>query len=85
MTSIKIHFKLELEKTPKMDILVECFDGYATFHSTYKPFTKDLAKTASPGEEAVYSERLQKTIVKYPGKTQEEIVEKVKAEIEGLQ
>jgi hypothetical protein len=56
-----------------LDILITIIDEYETIRTSNANFTEDLAKVAPKDAIAKYSPRLQKTIVKYPGKTMAEI------------
>ena len=61
-----------------VEILISIVDEYETIKTTYHKFTKDLAiveksKPSAPGTIAQYSERLQKTIIKFPGMKKEQI------------
>ena len=89
--STTIKAKVKIDKSPiglgkgsVIDMDIEVFDGYATIHTSNDNFTKDLAKTASPGEKAVFNEKLRKTIIQYPGKTEQEIAEKLGKDLSKL-
>jgi hypothetical protein len=89
-TTIKAKVKVEanplgLPRGSIIDMFVEIFDGYAMIHTSNDKFTKDLVRTAKPDEKAVFNERLRKTIVQYPGKTEQEISEKIGKELASLQ
>jgi len=91
MTTTTLKAKIKVDKNPiglpkgtVIDMVIEVFEGYATFHTTNMRFTRDLVRTADPGEKAVYNERMQKTIVEYPNKTQQEIVEKLSQDLARL-
>jgi len=77
---IVIKVKMAVSRNPHgippgtfMDILITIVDEYETIRTSNANFTRDLSKVAPPGSIAKYSERLQKTIIKYPGKTRDEI------------
>jgi len=68
---------LGLAKGTVLDLTIEIVDEYATWDSSNWKFTKDLSKTADSGEIAKYNPNTHKTIVKYPGMSQQEISEKI--------
>lgn len=85
---IVIEVKMVVTKNPHgippgtlMDIRITIIDEYETIRTSNANFTADLAKVAPPGTIAKYSQRLQKTIIKYPGKTKLQIAEIVRADL----
>ena len=77
---IIIEVKMMVNKNPHgippgtfMDIRITIVDEYETIRTSNANFTADLAKVAPVGTIAKYSQRLQKTIIKYPGKSKAEI------------
>lgn len=67
-----------------MDIRITIVDEYETIRTSNAHFTEDLAKVAPAGTIAKYSARLQKTIIKYPGKTKLEIAEIVRDDLKKI-
>jgi len=67
-----------------IDIRIHIIDEYETVRTSDSRFTKDLAKVAPEGSIAKYSERLQKTIIKFPGLTKLEIAKIVRDDLEKL-
>lgn len=64
---------------------IEVTDGLATFKFNNRSITKAFALSQKKdGVESVYSDRLQKTICKYPNMTQEDIVKHLKSRLEVL-
>lgn len=85
---VKIAVKLGISNNPHgippgtiIDVKITITDEYEMISTSNPKFTKDLAKVAPLGTIAKYSERLQKTIVKYPGKSKEEITKLVQEDL----
>jgi hypothetical protein len=88
---IVIEAKIRIDASPHgiprgtyLDVRIVIVDEYETIRTSNYKFTKDLAKVAPLGSTAKYSERLQKTIINYPGKTKQEIAEIVKEDLKTI-
>jgi len=75
-----IDTKIRIDKNPIgippgtfIGMKIRVLDEWAEIFTSNPKFTKDLVRTAKPGEEAKFIERTQKTLVHYPGKSQREI------------
>jgi hypothetical protein len=68
-----------------IDVVITIIDEYETIKTSDFRFTRDLAKVAPKDAIARYSDRLQKTIVKYPNKTQLEIFRIVSEDLKKIQ
>jgi len=78
------HNPIGLPLGTMIDIRVEIIDEFAVIKTSNDKFTRDLARSSSPDEIPKYSERLQKLIVKYPGKSQAEISKRIAKELASL-
>ena len=67
-----------------LDIVISIIDQYETIKTSNWKFTRDLVKVAPEGTLAKYSERLQKTVIKYPGKSKAEIARIVSEDLRKL-
>ena len=82
--SLFLKAKIRIDKNPvgivpgtMVNIKVDAFDELMIIWTSERKFTKDLVRSASPGEEAKYNERLDRLFVKCPGKSKEELIKKV--------
>ncbi len=93
---IIIEVKLAIDRNPHgippgtlMDIRITIIDEYETIRTSNANFTMDLCKVeklkpSAPGTIAKYSQRLQKTIIKFPGLKKEEIAKIVGEDLKKL-
>jgi len=67
------------------ELTIEVIDGAASYHFKDNKITRLFtARQKNDGVESVYSERMQKTICKYPNMSQKEIAEHIKQRLKDL-
>lgn len=88
---IRLDLKMQVWKNPHgiapgsfIDIIIEVIDNYEIIKTSNVKLTKDIIKLLPAGAEATFSQRLQKAIVFYPGKTQKEILKIVEEDLKNL-
>ncbi len=72
-----------------LDVIIEILDEFEIIKTSSARFTQDLVRSEKlnptfPGSIPKYSERLQKAIIKFPGKTKEEIAKAVAEDLRRL-
>ena len=88
---VVIEVKIMVSKNPHgipagtfIDCRIMIIDEYETIRTSNAKVTRDLAKVAPKGATAKYSERLQKTIVYYPGKSKKAIAKIVSEDLKKI-
>jgi len=90
---IIVNAQIILEKNPhnlpvgtKVLVKISIIDEYEIIQTSHKEVTKDVARSLKGSKKikAYYSEEQEKTIIKYPNKTKEEIKEIVEADFKKI-
>ena len=67
-----------------IDVRIQIVDEFEVIHTSNARFTQDLVKVAPKGTIARYSQRNQRTVIKYPGKNKQEIAKIVAEDLKHL-